>query len=108
IKNTNMSKLFFSAIALCFVISTSLYAQKSIWNTKDAYLGQKPPGDTPEVFGAGMLAKADTFAFDRVAFSDDGTEFYYPSNDTWFSSLNGKVRYMKFENGKWNGPFVLN
>ena len=68
-----MSKLFFLAMALCFLISTSLYAQKSIWKTKDAYLGQKPPGDTPEVFGAGMLAKADTFAFDRVAFSDDGT-----------------------------------
>ena len=104
-----MSKLFFSAMAFCFLISTSLYAQKNgIWNTKDAYLGQKPPGDTPEVFGAGMLAKADTFAFDRVAFSDDGTEFYYPSNNSWFSSVNAKVRYMKFENGKWNGPFVLN
>lgn len=93
-------------MVLCF--STNLYAQKSIWNTKDAYLGQKPPGDTPEIFGAGMLAKADTFAFDRVAFSDDGTEFYYPSNNTWFSGVNDKVRYMKFENGKWNGPFVLN
>jgi hypothetical protein len=103
-----MSKLFFSAIVVCFLASTSVYAQKGIWNTKDAYLGQKPPGDTPEVFGAGMLAKADTFAFDRVAFSDDGTELYYPSNNTWFSGVNGKVRYMKFENGKWNGPFILN
>ena len=103
-----MSKLFFSVMAFCFLTSTSLYAQKSIWDTKDAYLGQKPPDDTPEVFGPGILAKADTFAFDRVAFSDDGTEFYYPSNNTWFSGVNGKVRYMKFENGKWNGPFVLN
>ncbi|WP_426671583.1 hypothetical protein ACPPVU_10130 [Mucilaginibacter sp. McL0603] len=103
-----MSKLFLLAVALCFLTSTSLYGQKSIWKTKDAYLGQKPPGDTPEVFGAGMLAKADTFAFDRVAFSDDGTEFYFPTNNTWFSGVNDRVCYMKFENGKWNGPFVLN
>jgi len=103
-----MTKLAFLSIALLLGLSTSIYAQKGIWNTKDAYLGQKPPGDTPEVFGAGMLAKADTFAFDRVAFSDDGTEFYYPTNNTWFSGVNDKLRYMKFENGKWNGPFVLN
>jgi len=103
-----MTKLAFLSIVLLLGLSTTIYAQKGIWKTKDAYLGQKPPGDTPEVFGANMLAKADTFAFDRVAFSDDGTEFYYPSNNTWFSGVNGKVRYMKFENGKWNGPFVLN
>jgi hypothetical protein len=103
-----MSKLIFTAMTLFFLTSAPLYAQKSIWNTKDACLGQKPPGDIPEVFGAGMLAKADTFAFDRVAFSDDGKEFYYPSNTTWFDGKNGRVRYMKFENGKWNGPFVLN
>lgn len=103
-----MNKSFFTVMAFSLLICTSLYAQKSIWKTKDAYLGQKPPGDIPEIFGANMLAKADTFAFDRVAFSDDGTEFYFPSNNTWFNSVNAKVRYMKFENGKWNGPFVLN
>lgn len=103
-----MNKLFFTVTTLSLLISTSLYAQKSIWKTKNAYLGQKTPGDTPEIFGTGMLAKADTFAFDRVAFSDDGTEFYFPTNNTWFNSVNAKVRYMKYENGKWNGPFVLN
>ena len=83
-------------------------AQNKFWKSKDAYLGQKPPGDTPEVFGAGLLAKADTFAFDRVAFSDDGKEFYYPSSNTWFNSIPTKIRYFKFANGKWSGPFVLN
>lgn len=103
-----MNKLTLLSIALVLGLSANVYAQKSIWKTKNAYLGQKLPGDTPEVFGAGMLAKADTFAFDRVAFSDNGTEFYYPTNNTWFSGVNSKIRYMKFENGKWNGPFVLN
>src|SRR6201996_2340156 len=102
-----MKKLIFSIVILSMFSSVSLHAQPGIWNMHDAYLGQKPPGDTPEIFGEGMLAKADTFAFDRVAFSDDGTEFYFPTNNTWFSGVNSKIRYMKFQNGKWNGPFIL-
>src|ERR1700759_2127386 len=101
-----MKKLFVLIVILYLFSAGSLHAQTSIWNTKDAYLGQKPPGDNPEIFGEGMLAKADTFAFDRVAFSDDGTEFYFPTNNTWFSGVNSKIRFMKFQNGKWNGPFI--
>ncbi len=37
---------------------------------------------------------------DRVAFSDDGREFYYPTNNTWFSSVNEKIRYFRFESGR--------
>lgn len=104
-----MKKRFYLGAIVGLVLTTSiLHAQNNFWKSKNAYLGQKPPGDTPEVFGAGILAKADTFGFDRVAFSDDGKEFYYPTNNTWFSSVNSKIRYFKFENGKWNGPFVLN
>jgi hypothetical protein len=83
-------------------------AQNSFWNSPNAFLGQKPPADTPKIFASGLLAKKDTFAFDRVAWSDDGKEFYYPTNDTWFNSKDTKIRYFKFENGKWNGPFDLN
>lgn len=58
---------------------------QSIWNTPAACLGQKPPTDTPEIFALHLLTQKDTFAFDRVAFSADGREFYYPTNTTWFS-----------------------
>jgi hypothetical protein len=54
-----------------------------------------------------LLAEKDTFAFDRVAWSDDGREFYYPTNNSWFDTKNNKLRYFKFSDGKWNGPFVL-
>lgn len=70
--------------------------------------GKKPPGDTPEVFAGHLLMQKDTFPLDRVAFSADGREFYYSSNTTWFSGVNAKIRYFKYANGKWNGPFVLN
>lgn len=100
-----MKTLFIAVV--CLLACTCLHAQKGIWNTKDAYLGQKPPGDTPRVFAEKILMKRDTFPFDRVAFSADGREFYYPSSNTWFDSKPSKIRYLKFENGKWNGPYVF-
>jgi hypothetical protein len=102
-----MKKILF-LIAFSLVGCRKPSPKNNIWNTPDACLGQKPPLDTPRAFGIGVLTKRDTFAFDRVAFSDDGREFYYPSNNTWFDSKNSKVRYFKFENGKWNGPHILN
>src|SRR5689334_3164285 len=93
--------------ALCIFSGVSSYAQRNFWKSKDAYLGQKPPGDKPEVFAEQLLMQKDTFPMDRVAFSADGKEFYYPSNTTWFSGVNAKIRYFKYENDKWNGPFVL-
>lgn len=93
---------------ICLYPGVFLSAQNDFWKSKDAYLGQKPPGDKPEVFAEQLLMINDTFPFDRVAFSADGREFYYPSSNTWFNSVPTKIRYFSYRNGKWNGPFVLN
>jgi len=103
-----MKRIFRLAVVACTCFVLQANAQKSIWNSRYAYLGQKPPNDTPKIFAKGLLAQKDTFAFDRVAWSEDGKEFYYPTNNTWFSSVNSKLRYFKFEGGKWTGPFILN
>jgi len=104
--STMTLRSFFALV--CFSLSFfSLRAQKAIWNTPAAYLGQKPPGDKPEPFALALVMKNDTFSMDRVAFSDDGTEFYYPSNNTWFSSTAAAVRCFKYRNGKWEGPFTV-
>lgn len=97
--------LLFILVLFC---STSPHAQNSIWNSPAAYLAQKPPSDTPEIFAPQLLMRKDTFAFDRVAFSDDGKEFYYPSNTTWFDGKNGKIRCFRYNGTQWEGPFVLN
>jgi len=86
---------------------TLLHAQGKFWKTKDAYLGQKPPGNKPQVFAEKLLVQRDTFPMDRVAFSADGREFYYPSNITWYNTDHAAIRYFKYENGKWNGPLTL-
>jgi hypothetical protein len=103
----SMNKLFYLFL-FSLLLSTSLCAQTNFWNSPDAYLGQKTPADTPRIFAQNLLAIRDTFSFDRVAFSPDGKEFYYPSNNTWFDGKNSKIRYFKHDGKKWNGPFVLN
>jgi len=102
-----MKKLFYLIAISVIGLTINLHAQSKFLKSKDAYLGQTPPGDTPKVFAERLLVQRDTFPMDRVAFSADGKEFYYPSNTTWFSTVNAKVRYFKYDNGKWNGPFVL-
>jgi hypothetical protein len=94
--------------AFLFAGSTIAYGQGGLWNSPDAYLGQQPPGDTPMIFALQLLTQRDTFSFDRVAFSDDGKEFYYPTNTTWFNGKNSKIRYFRYLGGRWQGPFVLN
>lgn len=109
-----MRKLHLLLISLCFGLSMNAQTKgapasgpANFWSSPDAYLGQKPPSDTPKIFALDLLAQKDTFAFDRVAFSDDGKEFYYPTNNSWFNTVNEKIRYFKYEAGKWNGPFIL-
>jgi len=43
---------------------------------KGPYLGQKPPGMTPEIFAPGIVSKALGHAF-SCTFSPDGKEFYF-------------------------------
>jgi hypothetical protein len=102
-----MKKIFFLMITACLCCIVKVNAQTNFWDSPNAYLGQTPPNDTPKIFAKRLLAQKDTFALDRVAWSDDGKEFYYPTNNTWFSGVNSKLRYFKFDGGKWTGPFVL-
>ncbi len=99
-------KSFFPVFGL-LMLQINMDAQKTFWNTKDAYLGQTPPGNTPEVFAPALLVKDSGIALDRSAFSKDGKEFYYCTAQHWFDNKGAAIRYFKFENNKWNGPFVL-
>jgi hypothetical protein len=101
-----MKKLTILSI-LILVTGTTLHAQGNFLKSKAAYLGQNPPGDKPEVFAERLLVQRDTFPMDRVAFSADGKEFFYPSNTTWYSTDHAAVRHFKYEKGKWKGPFSL-
>lgn len=95
-------------LLLAFLVSIiHVNAQSDFWNSSNAYLNQTPPNDTPKVFAPGLLIKDSGIALDRSAFSKDGKEFYYCTAQHWFNSKGAAIRYFKFENNKWNGPFVL-
>ena len=79
-------------------------AQSSFWNSAQAYLGQKQPGDTPIVFAPGILAEKGYWVGSRVAFSKDGKQFLYGTNTNWFNGTNQKLKYFHFVGKTWKGP----
>ena len=90
----------------CFV--PMLDAQKSFWDSKNAYLGQPRPGDTPQIFAPGLLVDSGTIAMDRIAFSLDGKEIYYPQFTDWGNVKEEKTKVFRYDGHKWNGPTILN
>jgi hypothetical protein len=60
------------AAALLFMVKSDF--TKSV-PTENLYLGQTPPGNTPEVFP--LSVKQGFFAAERIALSHDGRDIYY-------------------------------
>ncbi len=91
-------------LIICFV-QTGL-AQTNFWNTKEAYLGQNPPADDPQVFAPGMLADSG-IVLGRVTFSQDGKEFYYSFARHWFDSKGSGTKQIRFDGKTWQKPTVI-
>ena len=71
---------------------------------KGPYLGQKPPGMTPEVFAPGIISSADFIDF-KGAFSPDGQEYYFYRHA--LPKTIPTLLYTKVENGIWTEPAPL-
>lgn len=84
-----------------------LHAEKSFWNTKNAYLGQTPPRDVPRPFAPRLVKDPGAFMMGCVAFSRDGKEFYFTQNDSWESGLHAQLKMVRFENDGWGKPVVI-
>ena len=104
----NMRKTFFFLLVTLLCFGPGLIAQTNFWNSRNAYLGQTLPGDTPKVFAPGLLAGKGEFSANRVAISADGKEIYYCTNKSWKNSNDLKVKYFKYDGKKWVGPIILN
>jgi hypothetical protein len=103
-----MRKIFFLFLVTFLCFGQSLIAQTNFWNSRNAYLGQALPGDTPKVFAPGLLAGKGEFTANRTAISADGKEIYYCTNKSWKNSDDLKVKYFKYDGRKWVGPIILN
>jgi hypothetical protein len=91
-------------LSLCIALSSC--AQKGFLDTKDAYLGQTPPGNTPQIFAAGMLADSG-IVLGKVNFTKDGKSFYYSYARHWFDDNGSGTKEIRFDGRKWLKPKVI-
>jgi hypothetical protein len=103
-----MNKAFFLFRVTLLILGQSSTAQTSFWNSRNAYLGQSRPGDTPKIFAPGLLADKREFTANRTAISADGKEIYYCTNKSWKNSNDLKVKCFKYDGKKWVGPVIIN
>ena len=102
-----MNKFTLILILVLPAMVSRLYAQTNFWDSPNAYLGQKPPGEMPIKFATRLINDSPYFSMDRSAFSSDGMEFYYCRNNTWFSSKDASIQVYRYDGRKWNGPTTL-
>jgi len=97
-----MKKLvfLFSFIFTLVFIFNQVSAKDDFPVLKGPYLGQKPPGMTPEIFAPGIVSTG----FDELfgCFTQDGKEFYYilGGPPVW------TIMVMKQKNGIWSKPQI--
>jgi len=93
----------FVIFCLLIVSAAMMFPQEEIFpKLSGPYLGQKPPGMTPELFAPGIVSTGlDEL---NAAFSPDGSEFYF-----CVRSFAGPVSIlqMKMERGIWSEPRLL-
>lgn len=80
------------------------FAENELPPLKDRYLGQKPPGLTPELFAPGIVS-TDKHVESLYAFTPDMKRFY-------FNRIGGKYKkttlfVMQYKNNKWSRASAL-
>lgn len=99
-----MKKIFF---LLLLVFNGVLYAQESqeFPVLKGKYLGQKLPGNVPEVFASGIASDTTWAEHCQVAISPKGDEIYWSAWSTKFENKNTEqIFYSKLKNEIWTKP----
>ena len=95
---------FVFILSINFIISAC--AQKSFLNSRDAYLAQIPPGDTPTIFAPGILVDSG-IVLGKVVFSKDGKSFYYSFARHWFDRNGSGTKEIRFDGKIWLKPQVI-
>lgn len=103
--------LLSNKLFLCtLLISCSQNNESDFHKLKGPYLGQKPPGTTPEMFAPGLLSAGGHET--KITFSPDGKEFSISiSTSGWRYLAEPKGPFLKsfmmysyIENGHWTEP----
>ncbi len=90
-------------LTLLFFVCLS-FAQsgdKSFSELKGPYLGQKPPGISPEIFASGIISNAGYRLHGSPSFSLDGTEVYW-------TVIPPRILFSREVDGIWHAPVEIN
>ena len=94
------------AALICLLLAPRIQAQgDSFPISTEFYFGQKPPGDTPELFSPGVVSRDNYFEHSCAVFSPDLREVY------WSAKADGE-RYFdmfvsQFKNDRWTEPRIV-
>jgi hypothetical protein len=94
----------FVTAGLCLFLSLGLIggaSQKDFPLLKGPYLGQKPPGMTPELFAPGIVSTCAQHG--SAYFGPDGREVYFSR----MVPPPSVILHMREENGRWTPPRVV-
>jgi hypothetical protein len=67
------------------------------------YLGQAPPGTTPQIFAPGMVSAPDSSEYSGT-FSGDGNEYYFYR---FSPNSQSEILFSRLANGEWTTPAPL-
>ncbi|MBU8869958.1 MAG: hypothetical protein KOO60_03675 [Gemmatimonadales bacterium] len=100
---------FLTYVAIIIVGCGCALSEKNIPPLQDQYLGQKPPGDNPEVFAPGFVSDESWAEHCQVAVSPNGDEIFWSAWTGAYKTEDGEknteqIFYSKFEKGTWAEP----
>ena len=100
-----MKKVLFLLVAvltsMLLVAACDQKNQSMFHQLEGPYLGQTPPGKTPEIFAPGILS--NSFGNGLIYFNAEGTEVYFSSGIQKPHYLYATF-YSHLENGRWTEP----
>ena len=100
-----MTKVSTAVLVLCATLSP-VCAQDSTSDfpvLEGPYLGQEPPGKTPELFAPGIVSTEQNTDF-SASFSPDGTEFYFSRREPEGTN---QLLFSRLKNKAWTKPRVV-
>jgi hypothetical protein len=92
--------IFIGIIIFSVLICSNCKQQSGLPTLKGPYLGQIPPGVTPEVFAPGIISHG--FHENGIFFSSDGSELFYSTSDSKYAFKT--FVYLKRKNNDWSAP----
>ena len=96
-------------ISLLVFPASVLFAQQNDFpKLSGFYLGQRPPGKTPELFAPGIISVDENFEHSAAVFSPDGKEVFWCTNVGAHTEKgavgNLRLYTMKIVDGYWTAP----